>query len=98
MEREIAAELREMGYEAVTSRQESRSADAAGIDIISNIPFEIQCKASKNQPQLHQLLTETEATAVFYRKMEKKGKRFYAQGDYVIISKGDFYKLLKREI
>ena len=97
-ELDIIHELNELGYDAVSSRQESRRADAAGIDIISeSFPFKAQCKSSINIPNLHKLLTETEADLIFYRKQLKRGMRFYQQGDYCILSKQDFYKLLKQQ-
>ena len=95
-ERDIVLMLKEMGYEAVTSRQESRSADARGIDIISDYPFKIQAKCKKNQPNFHEILTETDADVVFFRKTEKKGKRFYAKGEYAIIELKEFLKLTKK--
>ena len=95
-ELDIIHDLKEMGYEAVSSRQESRSADARGIDIISDYPFKIQAKSMKSQPNFHALLTETDAEVVFFRKTEKKGKRFYTQGEYAIIPLGDFLKLTSK--
>lgn len=97
-ELEIIHEIQGLGYDAVSSRQESRSADARGIDIISEtFPFSPQCKSMVNQPNFHRLLTETDADLVFFRKQEKRGKRFYQQGDYVVMKKDDFYKLLKQK-
>jgi hypothetical protein len=95
-ERDIVHTLKEMGYEAVTSRQESHSADARGIDIISDYPFKIQAKSMQNQPPFHTLLTETDAEVVFFRKTEKKGKRFYTQGEYAILPLGEFLKLTSK--
>jgi len=96
-ELDIVHTLKDMGYEAVTSRQESRSADARGIDIITDYPYNIQAKCMKNQPNFHALLTETDAEVVFFRKTEKKGKRFYAQGEYAILPLDEFYKLTNKE-
>ena len=92
-ELDIVHTLKDMGYEAVTSRQESRSADARGIDIISDYPYNIQAKCMKNQPNFHTLLTETDAEVVFFRKTEKRGKRFFAQGEYAVIPLKDFLNL-----
>lgn len=92
-ELDIVKSLKDMGYEAVSSRQESRSMDARGIDIVSDYPFLIQAKCMTNQPQFHKLLTETDANVVFFRKTEKKGTRFFAQGEYAVLPLDEFYKL-----
>jgi len=97
-ELDIVHVLKEMGYDAVSSRQESRSADARGIDIISKeYPYQIQAKCMVNQPNFHTLLTETDAEVVFFRKTEKKGTRFYAQGEYAILPLDMFYKLTAKQ-
>lgn len=93
-ERQIAQEFRAMGYKAVTSRSESRSLDDAGVDLVTDFPLAPQMKCSINQPNIHKLLTETEAEIIFFKKMIKKGKLFCAQGEYVMLSKEDFYNLL----
>ena len=95
LELDVVHRLKEMGYEAASSRQESRSADARGIDIITTFPREIQCKSMVNTPPIHKILTETDADMIVWRKQEKKGTRFYAQGDYAILSLDDFFKLIK---
>ena len=92
-ERDIIHSLKVMGYEAVSSRQESRSADARGIDIISDYPLNIQAKSATNQPNFHTLLTETEAEVIFYRKTEKRGTRFYTIGEYAILPLDTVYGL-----
>jgi len=95
-ERECINRMKDLGYDAVSSRQESRAADASGIDIISeSFPLKPQCKKQKNQPNIHTLLTETEAEVIFYQKVEKRGKRFYSVGEYVMLSMDDFFKLIK---
>ena len=45
-ERDICQLLRLCGYEAVTSRSESKAMDDLGVDIISDFPFHIQAKAT----------------------------------------------------
>ena len=96
LELDIVHTLTEMGYKAVSSRQESRSADARGIDIISDYPFDIQAKCMVNQPNFHTLLTQTDAEVVFFRKTEKRGKRFFTVGEYAILPLGEFYKLTQQ--
>ena len=93
-ELDVIKDLKEMGYEAVSSRSESRNAEARGIDIITNFPYNIQCKASVNNPNYHKLLTETDAGLIFHRKMEKRKTQFYTIGEYVNMPKASFYKLI----
>ena len=93
-ERQIAQELRDMGYEAVTSRQESRSLDNAGVDLVTNFPYAPQMKCSINQPNIHKLLTETEAEIIFFKKLEKANKKFVGKGEYIMMKKTDFYDIL----
>ena len=94
LELDVVRLLKELGFKAVTSRNESRTADKEGIDIISDCGFNIQCKAMVNQPNIHKLMTETKANAIVFRKMEKKKSRFYRQGDYVAIRLDDFLNLI----
>ena len=93
-ERQIVNELRDMGYEAHTARYASRMQDDKGIDIISNFFFKIQCKTSINQPNVHTILTEKECDVIFFRKQEKAKKNFRTKGEYVMMKKSDFYKLV----
>jgi len=92
-ERQIARELREMGYEAITSRYESKRLDDAGVDLVTNFPLKPQMKVSINQPNVHILLTETEAECVFFKKVEKVGGKFMPRGEYVMLKKQDFYDI-----
>ena len=95
-ELDIVHTLKDLGWKAVSSRQESRSADARGIDVISDYPYDIQAKCMKSQPNFHTLLTETDAEVVFFRKTEKRGKRFYAQGEYAVIPLQEFLNLVQK--
>lgn len=99
-ERLIVRELKELGYDVVTSRSESRNMDNKGIDIFGDIPFHIQCKLSKDRPNYHDLITspllkdEVKSLVVFHRLATKANKKFMTQGDYVIMTKKEFYNLL----
>lgn len=90
-EQEVAQELRKLGFEAVTSRYESRSMDDSGVDLVSNFPLNIQCKVSINQPNVHELTTTTDAEIIFYKRVEKAGSKFMPRGEFVIMRKQDFY-------
>lgn len=93
-ERQIAKEFRDLGFEAVTSRAESRNLDAKGVDLVTNFPYLPQLKCSINQPNIHKLLTETEAEIIFFKKLEKAKSRFVTKGEYVMMDKEKFYQLL----
>lgn len=90
-EREIAQELRSLGFEAITAREGNRSLDSAGVDLVTNFPLHPQMKSNCNQPNFHKLLSETLAGIVFFRKTEKRGGRFYEVGQYVCMRKQDFF-------
>jgi hypothetical protein len=94
-ERQISNELKEMGYKSVTARYESRSTDDSGVDLVTDFPLAPQMKVSINQPNVHKLLTETSAEIIFYKRVEKADKRFVSKGEYVMMKKEDFYKLIK---
>ena len=102
-ERLITKELKEMGYDVVTARSESRNMDNKGIDIFGDIPFHIQCKLSKDRPNYHDLITsplladETKSLVVFHRLATKANTRFIKQGDYVIMTKEQFYELISKD-
>ena len=90
-ERLIARELRAKGFEAVTSRYESRSLDDSGVDLKSNFPLNVQMKVSINQPNVHEILTTTDAEIIFFKKVQKSGGRFMPKGEYIMMRKEDFY-------
>lgn len=93
-ERQIAQELRGMGYKAVTSRYESKRTDDGGVDLVTDFPLAPQMKVSINQPNVHELLTNTNAEIIFYKKVEKSGTKFMSKGEYVMLSKENFYNLI----
>jgi len=93
-EREIIRILKDMGYNAVSARHESRSADDRGIDIISNFPLKIQAKISVNQPNVHNILQEKDCDVIFFRKVEKADKNFISKGDYAMLELEDLLNLI----
>jgi len=96
-ERIIVRELKELGYDVTTSRNESRKMDAMQVDIMGDIPYHIQCKNSKNKPKYDKLLKEMpddKVPVVFHRQTHKAGKNFVTDGDFVIMRKEDFYEIL----
>lgn len=92
-ERTICKELRDLGFEADTSRNESRKMDALKVDIISNTPYHIQCKAVERFGGYHDLIKQMplDKTPVIFHKRNNKGT-------VVIMKKEDFYNILKNNV
>lgn len=95
-ERRIAKELRDFFPAVLTSRYASRETDDRGIDLVNTGDFAIQCKAytAFNLGQLKEtfkklLCKPTEIKTIFLN-YTRKGQK----GEYVIMPKEDFYKLL----
>jgi hypothetical protein len=96
LELDVVKKLKELGYDAHTARYANRLLDDSGTDIVTDAPHFIQCKASVNQPNHHKLLTETSCDVVYYRRMEKKGKRFFSSGEYVTMEADKFWNIVKQ--
>ena len=89
-ERAVVLVLRAHGFEAVTARVESKALDDAGVDIATNAPFNIQCKAVERlSPGYHDLLNEMprDKTPLIFHKRNNKGT-------VVSMKLEDFNKLL----
>ena len=89
-ERDLAEYLRELGYDAVTSRAESKNLDDKGVDLFDNSPFYIQAKhVEKMKTSYHDILARmpTEKTPVIFHKRNNKGT-------IVAMKLEDFTKLL----
>ena len=53
----IIDRLKEIGFEAQSSRSESRNEDNKGSDIITDCPYDIQCKAvERSSMNLHDII------------------------------------------
>jgi Holliday junction resolvase len=100
-ERTIVKELKSMGYDVVTSRAESKNMDDKGVDILGNIPYFIQCKNSKTNPNYVQLLEDMpkeKPGIIIHKKTKKANKNFIPVGEYVIMNKEIFYKLISKDV
>lgn len=90
-ERQIAKEFRDAGWSsACTTRYASRMKDDQKIDIFDTNPFNVQCKATNKCINYHQILQEMPKDLnynVIFNKLTSKG-------EFVIISKEDFYELI----
>lgn len=84
----------------VSSRSESKRLDDAGIDIVDHeniLPFFVQCKNTQNIPStdlIKNCKVKTKPLAIFWNKQIKKEVNCISDGEYVILEKNEFYKLL----
>lgn len=100
-ERKIIKELKQLGFkDAVSSRSESRNMDDKKVDICNTPGWYFQCKTSINNPQydkiLHEMPDDGNTNVILHQKTKKANKKFMPQGDYVVMKKEDFYKLLQK--
>jgi hypothetical protein len=105
-ELDILKELQELGFDNLkSSRNESRTADAKGQDIVSTsesvnkLWFAPQCKTyskSPNYPQLFTTYTTDLPLVIFHKFTKKATKNFVEAGQYIILEKELFYQLLKQ--
>ena len=105
-ELQIVNELKEMGYGVATSRQESRAMDAKKVDIVSvnhgsgkDLPYHIQCKNTKTHVKYWEILNvmpTDKIPVIVHKKTRKVNLNFITEGEYVVMSKENFYNLLLR--
>lgn len=102
-ERETAEDYRSVGYEeACTTRYSSRKKDDAKIDIDFTVPFAVQCKYTKNQPNFSKLLDSIqtvpgEIPVIHYKRNNGRGGN---KDEIVVLYKEDwleFLSIMKRE-
>ena len=105
-ERQIVNELKEItGNENIaTSRSSSKKLDDMKIDIADPdnvLPFHVQCKKTQTLPSVKKLNNEVgkkdKPLAIFWNAQELKegNTNITSQGEYIIIKKDLFYKLLR---
>ena len=99
-ELKIIKDLKSMNFSAVTSRSESKNMDDKGVDIVSpDFPYYIQCKSTVKIPSLT-YLTEPTLTdkpfIILWNKQKKVNINFKSEGEFVIMKKEDFYKLIQQ--
>ena len=91
-ERELAQRLRRIWPAVATSRQESRSRDAAGVDLVNTGCLNIQAKAWKAAPSYHQILKdmpdEPGQINVICHKRPRKGS-------VVVLAAEDFWEMVE---
>lgn len=75
-ERAICQWMRALGFEAETARYVNQKLDDAGVDIVTDAPYNIQCKAIERMSvSAHQLLDEMprDKVPVIFHKRNNKG-------------------------
>lgn len=89
-----------------STRLLSRAMDNMKIDICNNpmltdekLPYLIQCKCYKGNIDYMKVLQELpkiEGTipVVFHKRTEKRGTRFFTQGNFVFLGEDDFIKMM----
>ena len=84
----------------VSSRSESKRLDDAGIDIVDHdniLPFYVQCKNTQNIPSVDLIAEckrQDKPLVIFWNKQIKKEVNCVSGGEFIILTKELFYKLL----
>ena len=94
-ERQILKKLKELFPDIVTSRNESRTMDALGVDFVNTKPFNFQCKLSITKPSYDVLERMPEGkNVVIHGHVVKAEKHFMKKEDYVIMKLDTFLDLI----
>ena len=97
-ELDCIAILKELFPNAVSSRAESRMRDAAKVDICYTGEFNFQCKNLSKRVNYEEILAEMpdegQINVILSKLTEKKGKRFYEKGRFVMLDMMDFVRIL----
>jgi hypothetical protein len=91
-ELQIIKLLKDMGFNCVSSRSESKRKDDQGIDICYTDPFQIQAKAVENLGPYHNVLAKMPREAGKYNLVFHKRNR---QGTVVAMTQEDFVEILQ---
>jgi hypothetical protein len=94
--------MKGLGFsKAVSSRSESRNKDNAGIDICNTDPLQIQCKLTKQLPDLSifkrmSSYCEEAINLIVWGRTKRAAKNMVKDGDFVIMPLDDFIELINR--
>ena len=96
-ERLCMNKLREVFPNVATSRNASREADNAGVDLVRTSSLSFQCKSTVGKLNYHKVLADVQfGIPVVLHKMTKRGDvLFTAEGNFAIMYMEDFVELLK---
>lgn len=107
-ERELIEELNKFGFKMGSSRLMSRYYDNMGVDLVDypdaeiRCPFHVQAKSYSTRLPYELLISDfklKDKPIVLFHKFTKKAtKNFINTGEFVILKKEDFYKLLNYDI
>lgn len=104
-ERQVAKELRELGFPGVvTSRSESKAMDDKKVDIIDTehkLPCNIQTKRTTATPNYFDIQKDSDHSlpfVLFWNKQKPTESTFRSVGEVVFCDKDFFYELLKNYI
>jgi len=81
--------------DVITSRLESRAKDNAGIDLCNTEPFQVQCKLTRQLPDL-QVFKRMEAynskaiNIIAWGRTKRANKNMVKEDDYIIMTLEDF--------
>lgn len=84
----------------VSSRSESKRTDDAGVDVVDPkniVPYYIQVKCTQNIPSvdlIKECKLKDKPLVIFWNKQIKKEKKCVSGGEFVILEKDLFYKIL----
>ena len=106
-ELKIIKELTELGYDGLkSSRSESKSLDNDKIDIAQDrdaqneLPFYVQCKITKNTPNVQEIIEacprKNKPLVVVWNKQINKEVNMASAGEFVMLEKSFFYELIKK--
>jgi len=97
-ELDVVKRVKERGWKATTTRFSSHKLDYNAVDIDTDFPWMIQCKSTVNTPNMDGILNDDnkEANVVFWRKMEKRGERFYRIDEFAMLRMEDFMDLVDK--
>lgn len=85
----VMHKFREFYPACLTSRNESKRMDDAGVDLCGTGKFQVQCKNTEKAPNMHELLSSMPAgvNLVFHKRTR--------QGVTVTMMEDDFFMLLQ---
>lgn len=94
-ELKVLKKLKELFPDIVTSRNESRSEDAKGVDFCNTGKVNFQCKLSINKPSYEVLERMPEGiNIVIHGQVQKANKNFVLKEEYVIMKLNTLLDLL----
>lgn len=107
-ELKIIKELSNLGYDGLkSSRSESKSLDNDKIDIAQDrdaqnqLPFYVQCKCTKNTPNVEEILKDCprkdKPLIVFWNKQINKEVNMASAGEFIMLEKSFFYELINKK-